>query len=241
MFACLKYQTGSLKWQGFLLREKLHHWNWFAKPSLRNDLSHPHSPAAMQPCSHRVRPSEVVGAWHLAQRRHGCPLLFLFAWEIAYPWFTRAQTLEKKTPTALGLCETRRVLITKGTHYCGSPQQRLIASRVGPQTWHLCPLAWLNWQTACWLAFCLHPFFLKTRKNETLILSDWLFVYCALHSLFYCHSLFLIVRRALFVAHVITSLQSLSSCSVGLSILRFVLVSLCVWVCMPGMQDPSRK
>lgn len=109
----------------------------------------------------------------------------------------------KEPPAALRLCETRRVLIRKGTHYCGSPQQRLIASRVGPQTWHLCPRAWLNWQTACWLAFSLHPFFLQRCKNKTFILSDWYLFILIYVFLFYCFSLFLIVRQARFVANVI--------------------------------------
>lgn len=73
---------------------------------------------------------------------------------------------KERTPTALSLCETRRVLIRKGTHYCGSPQQRLIASRVSPQTWYLCPLAWLNLQSASWLAFSLHPLFLPEMQER---------------------------------------------------------------------------
>lgn len=52
----------------------------------------------------------------------------------------RCRVSKKEPPAALGLCVARRALIRKGTLHCGSPQQRLIASQVGPQTWHLLAL-----------------------------------------------------------------------------------------------------
>lgn len=44
----------------------------------------------------------------------------------------------------LSPCEMSRALIGQGTLYCGSPWWRLIATWVGPQTWHLLlPLLWI--------------------------------------------------------------------------------------------------
>lgn len=161
--------NGCLKWQEFLLREKLHRWNESAKPRLRSGLSRPHPSS-----SWRVGPSEVFGAWH--RKNNMDALFFLFCLKDSLPPIHSGTDSGQEPPTALSFCETRRVLIGKGTHHCGSPQQRLIASGVGPQTWHLCPRAQLNWQTACWLALSLHLF---------LILCDWFSVYFGWHRLFY--------------------------------------------------------
>lgn len=67
------------------------------------------------------------------------------------------RVLKKEPPAALRLCETRRALIRKGTHHCGSPQQLLIASQVGPQTWHLLALGfgWTDGLTGTLSQSCL--------------------------------------------------------------------------------------
>lgn len=120
--------------------------NFITEIGLQSPPSHLHCK------SHGAGSSEVVGTsttW--------MPSFIHIGLKDSLPLFRLGKDSRKEPPTVLSLCETRRVLIRKGTHYCGSPQQRLIASRVGPQTWHLCPLAYLNWQTACWLAFALHP------------------------------------------------------------------------------------
>lgn len=123
----------------------------------------------------------------LAQKYHGCTLFISVGLKDNVPLFFLSTDLGKDPPADLSLCETRHVLIREGMQNCGSPQQPLIASQVGPQTWYLCLAKWAN---GLWLAFTPHTFASKEAAE-----SDRLFIHFALHSLFYCLSLFLIVRQ----------------------------------------------
>lgn len=160
------------------------------------------------------------------------PSFIPIALQDGLPLFLSGRDPGKEPPTALGFCETRRALIRKGTHYCESPQQRLIASGVGPQTWHLCPPAGVT--NSSLTAILLTIFSTEMQKRD--FLTQWLalyFLFILFCILCFIASLFLIVRQTV--------------CGQCLSSFKFkqwqhqphhndfVLVSLCVRVYMPGI------
>lgn len=94
MFVRLKYQTDSLKWQGFLQRQREGETSLLRPVCKAQCEKRPvSSPSAPSWSSHRVAPSKVFGAWQ-KHNMDALVLLLLLSSKIACLWFTWAQALE---------------------------------------------------------------------------------------------------------------------------------------------------